>query len=243
MTEPVTGMPTYAVQYTSAGKASRKELPPGAQLALLDVLEKLSENPDAYPGRTRVLSDDGRFRVYVHPKPALNITYQLDADRKVLYLCYFVAPLVQITKPVFISYSHRDASWLRKLRMFLRPLENRGLIDVWDDREIPTGSDWLREIRAKLESARVAVFLVTQDFLDSAFIQEKELPTLLEAAEVRGCVIFVITVSSTTVGLSPLARFQGANKPSEPLDMLSEPEQNKRFVQISERMMEVIGAD
>jgi hypothetical protein len=230
----------YATQSTEVAKKSRKELPPDVLVVLFDVLDKLSENPDAYPGRTQQISRDGHIRVYSHPAPALQITYEVDAERNVLHLLHFVAPKVQITKPVFISYNHKDVIWLEKLKKFLQPLEERGLIRVWDDTEIRPGSDWLTDIRIALESACVAVFLVTQDFLNSKFIQEEELPPLLEAAKNRGCLIFWISVSSTTFLDSPLAKFQGANSPSKPLDLLSEPEQNKVLVEIYEKMKEAV---
>jgi TIR domain len=226
----------YAIQYSESGRASRKELPPEAQSALFDVLDALAANPDAFPGRVRAISRDGSIRLYSHPSPPLQVTYEVDASRRVLYLEHFVAPKVQITKPVFISYSHKDAKWLEKLKQFLRPLEDQELIRVWDDTEIRPGSEWLDDIRKALESARVAVFLLTQNFLDSPFIREKELPVLIEAAKNRGCLIFWIAVSSTTFEDSPLAKFQGAIPPSEPLDLMSEPEQSKVLTDIYRKM-------
>ena len=82
----------------------------------------------------------------------------------------------------------------------------------------------------------MAVFLVTQNFLDSPFIREKELPALIEAATNRGCLIFWIAVSSSTIADSPLAKFQGAISPNSPLDLMSEPEQAKVLVEICEKM-------
>jgi hypothetical protein len=146
----------YAIQYSESGRTSRKELPPEAMSALFDVLDALAANPDAFPGRVRAISRDGSIRLYTHPSPPLQVTYEVDASRRVLYLEHFVAPKVQVTKPVFISYSHKDAKWLEKLKQFLRPLEDQELIRVWDDTEIRPGSDWLDEIRKALESARVA---------------------------------------------------------------------------------------
>src|SRR5215468_7948498 len=139
-------------------------------------------------------------------------------------------------RPVFISFINKDAEWLRKLRQFLRPLEERELIRVWDDTEIRTGSDWLADIRKALESARVAVFLVTQNLLDSPFIRDKELPALVEAATNRGCQIFWIAVSSSTIADSPLAKFQGVMSPHSPLDLMSEPEQAKVLLEIYQKM-------
>jgi hypothetical protein len=236
MPEQGVGIDTYAIQYSESGRASRKELPPEVMSTLLDVLDALAVNPEAFPGRVRAIDLEGKIRLYSHPSPPLQVTFQIDTARRVLYLLHFVAPKGQVTKPIFISYSHKDAKWLDKLKQFLRPLEDKELIRVWDDTEIRPGSDWLGDIRKELKSARVAVFLATQNFLDSPFIRDHELPELIEAATNQGCLIFWIAVSSATIEDSPLARFQGAISPSSPLDLMSEPEQNKVLKEISLKM-------
>ena len=76
-----------------------------------------------------------------------------------------------------------------------------------------------------IESARVAVFLTTQNFLTSEFIRQKEFPVLLEKAKNRGCLIFWVAVSASTVDDMELAQFQAANDPKQPLDSLPESEQ------------------
>jgi hypothetical protein len=233
----------YAIQYSESGRASRKELPPEVMSALFDVLDALAANPDAFPGRVRAISRDGSIRLYSHPSPAMQVTYEVDTSRRVLYLQHFVAPKVQITRPVFISYSHKDAKWLEKLKQFLRPLEEKELIRVWDDTEIRAGSDWLGDISKALESARVAVFLVTQNLLDSPFIREKELPVLIDAAKNRGCLIFWIAVSSSTFEDSPLAKFQGAIPPSAPLDLMSDAEQSRVLTDIYRKMKAAVSVE
>src|SRR5215468_2552646 len=243
MPEQALGTEPYAIQYSETGRASRKELPLEVMSALFDVLDALAANPDAFPGRVRALSRDGRTRLYIHPSPPLQVTYEVDTSRRVLYLSHFVAPRVQVTKPVFISYSHKDAKWLEKLKQFLRPLEDKELIRVWDDSEIRPGSDWLGDISKALESARVAVFLHTQNFLDSPFIREKELPVLIEAAQNRGCLIFVIAVSSSTFEDSPLAKFQWANPPNDPLDLMSDAQQSKVLTEIYRKMKAAVSVE
>jgi internalin A len=139
--------------------------------------------------------------------------------------------------------SHKDAKWLEKLKQFLRPLEEKELIRVWDDTEIRAGSDWLGDISKALESARVAVFLVTQNFLNSPFIREKELPVLIDAAKNRGCLIFWIAVSSSTFEDSPLAKLQGAIPPSAPLDLMSDAEQSKVLTDIYRKMKAAVSVE
>jgi hypothetical protein len=230
----------YAIQYSESGKASRRDLPPEAMAILFDVLDALADDPNTFPGRVRPISLDGKVRLYKHPSPPLEVTFEVDTARRVLYLQHFVAPKVSVTKPVFISYSHKDAVWLDKLKQFLGPLEEKGLIRVWDDTEIRPGAEWLAEIRKAIASARIAVFLVTQDFLNSPFIKNQELPALIEAATNQGCLIFWIAVKSSTFEDSPLARFQGANPPHAPLALMSEGEQDKLLFEIYQKMKSAV---
>ena len=104
-------------------------------------------------------------------------------------------------------------------------------------------TDWLGDISKALASARVAVFLHTQNFLDSPFIREKELPVLIEAAQNRGCLIFVIAVSSSTFEDSPLAKFQWANPPNKPLDLMSDAEQSKTLTEIYRKMRAAVSVE
>lgn len=218
--------------------ASKKDLPPDAALALLDVVVALAANPDAFPSRIRKLSRDGRIRVYYHPSPPLQVTFEIDEAKHLLYFEHFVAPRVPSTKQLFISYSHKDERWLEKLKQFLLPLEQEGLLRVWDDTKITPGAEWLTEIRDALGLARVAVFLVSQDFVNSPFITEKELPSLTEAAANRGCLIYWIAVSSSTFETTPLAKYQAASK--EPVDLMSEPERNRVLADISRKLKAAI---
>jgi hypothetical protein len=236
MPDRVIEVDPYSMKFSPKGKESRNGLPRDMLPTLLNLMDELAADPEAFPGRVSPLGRDGKVRLYCHPSPPLEITFEVDTKRRVLYFCHFVAPKAQITKPVFISYSRKDAEWLSKLKKFLKPLEDKDQIRVWDDTEIRVGADWLGEIQKALNSAQVAVFLVTQDFLLSPFIASKELPVLLDAAKTRGCLIFVIEVSSTTLADTELARFQSANSPEHPLDLMSEPEQNKALKTIYDKM-------
>ena len=68
----------------------------------------------------------------------------------------------------------------------LSVLGKQGLLDVWDDQRIGAGQDWFPEIRKAMERARVAILLISHNFLTSDFILREEVPNLLKRRERRG---------------------------------------------------------
>lgn len=142
---------------------------------------------------------------------------------------------------VFVSYSHADVRWLERLRVHLKPLERQGALALWDDTRIKPGSRWREEIRNALEHARVAVLLVTADFLASDFITTNELPPLLRAARKRGTLILPVIINhcrfEQTEGLS---EFQAVNCPSKPLVAFRSARREELFRDLSRSIEEAL---
>jgi len=139
---------------------------------------------------------------------------------------------------VFISYSHADAVWKDRLTTILKPLERNGTVDYWNDRDIASGSKWRTEITAALRAARVAVLLVSPDFLASDFIHNEELPPLLEAAATSGVTVLWVAVRASLFGETEIADYQAANDPARPLDLLPLAEANSELVRVAEQIKE-----
>ena len=84
---------------------------------------------------------------------------------------------------VFISYSHKDEVWKDRLRPHIAVLERQGRISIWDDRQIDAGVQWHPAILDVMARCRVAICLISADYLASEFCTGKELPELLERRE------------------------------------------------------------
>jgi formylglycine-generating enzyme required for sulfatase activity len=93
---------------------------------------------------------------------------------------------------VFVSYSHKDEAEKDALLTHLRVVGRTGLIDIWSDDRIGAGADWEAEIREAMAGARVAILLVSANFLTSDFILREEVPTLLRRREAEGLTVFPV---------------------------------------------------
>lgn len=82
---------------------------------------------------------------------------------------------------IFISYSHVDMPYWEEFQKYIRLSQDKGILDVWSDQRIKASQDWHQEIQQAVDSAGVAVLLISQDFLNSRYIREHELPPLLKA--------------------------------------------------------------
>ena len=55
---------------------------------------------------------------------------------------------------IFISYSHADSDWLKRLQIVLAPLRRRGILKVWADTDITPGQQWKEEIKQALSQSQ-----------------------------------------------------------------------------------------
>ena len=133
---------------------------------------------------------------------------------------------------VFISYSHADERWLTMLRKQLKPLEDKGL-NVWSDKDIIPGQEWPDEIVESLIRAKVAVLLISVNFLNSEFIREQELPRFLEPARLKQLTILPVLVSDCLWDKTEIGKYQSPINPKLPLNALVGHKRDQALVKIA----------
>jgi predicted acylesterase/phospholipase RssA len=148
-----------------------------------------------------------------------------------------------VRNKVFISYSHKDDVWLEQVVKQLKPLLRNSEINVWSDRNITPGLDWKRAIDDAIAAAKVAILLVSGDFLASDFIVEHELPSLLEAAESERLTLVCVPVTPSNWEATALAQRQWAHDPKMPLTSLDEYQRDAALVSVSKKVKEAMLRD
>jgi hypothetical protein len=144
---------------------------------------------------------------------------------------------------IFISYSRRDAAFLKQFLDHLRPYVRAGAIPLWVDRQqIKPGDEWHQKIEQALEKARVVVLLVSARFLASDFVADEELPRLLEKAEQRQVVILPVILETCGFEETRLNRYQAINPPTRPLRRMKPDERNEAWQRIARQIKHVLAA-
>jgi hypothetical protein len=143
----------------------------------------------------------------------------------------------------FISYCHKDRHYLDRLQVHLKPLAKAGLIDTWVDTRIKAGDRWKECIQQALDTASIAILMISADFLASEFIVDNELPPLLSKAQVNGTRIVPILLSPSRFSReSHLNVFQSINSPSEPLSLMSDDEREVVYDKLAQEIEQAIAS-
>ncbi len=133
----------------------------------------------------------------------------------------------------FISYSHRDQEWFKRVLVHLRPFTRHyELMVPWSDQQLQAGTQWRQEIASAIERAQAAIMLVSPDFLASDFIANHELPPLLSAAQKEGLKVLWVPVSFSAYEETSIATYQATLDTAHPLTSLSIAELDEALVKV-----------
>lgn len=144
---------------------------------------------------------------------------------------------------LFISYSHADRPWVDRLQTMIRPLVRSEAPRLWDDSSIPPGAKWRAEIEKALATAKVALLLVSAEFLASEFVTNRELPVLLEAAEQEGLRILWVCLSPCFYEATPIGDYQAVLPPGQLLEEMGPVQQRGALKTIAEAIRDALRAE
>lgn len=137
---------------------------------------------------------------------------------------------------VFISYSKNNVSWLNRFQVSFKAMEKFAGIKIWDDTSILAGKDRREEIAAVLKNTKIAIFLVTPDFLTSKFMLESELNYFMDIFNKQDIPVIWIAVIHSLYELTPLKNIQCINNPEYPLASQTSSEQDESIYEICKKI-------
>jgi hypothetical protein len=124
---------------------------------------------------------------------------------------------------VFISYAHKDEAFKDDLLTMLRPLERQGILEIWHDRKIEEGDEWRRAIEAAMNDGDLALLFISRHFLASAFIQDNEVPRLLQRRKAEGLRVVPIIIGPCMWQSEPvLSDLQALPRDAKPVSSFAE---------------------
>lgn len=180
-----------------------------------------------------------------HEKKPVKLLFYIKQELETLPL---VAHQRNVSNPkqernkVFISYSHLDTEYLTDIQRHFKPFLRH--IDFWDDTKILPGQKWKDEIRKAISETKVAILLVSTDFLGSDFISTDELPPLLKAAEENGAVILIVILKPCLFEeFETLNQFQAMNPPSKPVLKMDYSEKEELYVNLVRQTKRILNGE
>ena len=145
---------------------------------------------------------------------------------------------------IFISYSHADKPWLERFENALKIGVTSELYTTWSDQQIGAGEQWERKIEANIASARMALLLVTPEFLQSTYIGTKELPAIVDRNRRKGLVLQWVPIERVTdvkLDLVGLRGIQSLWDIDRPLAELPKEERQNAIEEISAKLIKSLG--
>ena len=118
---------------------------------------------------------------------------------------------------IFISYSHKDEELKNELYIHLAGLRRQGKITSWQDRDIEAGEEWDIEIKARLESAKIILLLITPKFIASDSCFDKEMQRAMERHAAGSARVIPIIMKPCDWQSSPFGKLQVLPKDAKPV--------------------------
>lgn len=126
--------------------------------------------------------------------------------------------LMPILPKIFIAYAHEDKQLLQKLRTHLNVMRRQQHCEIFFDGEIMPGETWDRRLKDELHAAHIFVLLVTAEFLDSEYVNETELPKILERMKAGEAEVVAVILKDCLWELTELQHLQVVLHEGNPIE-------------------------
>jgi hypothetical protein len=110
---------------------------------------------------------------------------------------------------VSILYANEDTGLKNELRLHLGVLQNCGLIELWQDRNINTDSEWTEKIDDNLKESKIILLLISVDFIISPYCDSIEMQHVLEMEKTKTAKVIPVIIRNCLWTKSPLGKLQG----------------------------------
>ncbi|MFM9951900.1 MAG: SUMF1/EgtB/PvdO family nonheme iron enzyme [Saprospiraceae bacterium] len=119
---------------------------------------------------------------------------------------------------IFIAYAREDKPLLQKLRTHLNVMKRQQHCEIFYDGEIMPGEPWDERLKDELHTAHIFVLLVTADFLDSDYVNETELPKILDRRSKGEAEVIAVILKDCLWDLTELQHLQVVLKDERPIE-------------------------
>ncbi len=126
---------------------------------------------------------------------------------------------------IFYSYSRDDSEYRALIDDVLGKFKWDVAVRAWYDGEIEAGEDWASKINDNLDAADIVLLFVTQQFVESDYCRNVEVPRALENHDRGSCRVVPIVLEETQPNWRtlPFARLQVLPQNGRPLTQWATP--------------------
>ncbi|MHA4846057.1 TIR domain-containing protein [Flavitalea antarctica] len=114
----------------------------------------------------------------------------------------------KVPKKLFVSYSSKNAEFVKRFWTHLDVLRAAGYIEPWYDRKIEAGTKWDDSIQKEMLSSDIVIFLLSPDFLATPYIMNEEVKNAMEMENNKQCELFFIQLLHCSWGETELKKYQ-----------------------------------
>lgn len=144
-------------------------------------------------------------------------------------------PFMPILPKIFIAYAREDKPLLQKLRTHLNVMKRQQHCEIFYDGEIMPGEAWDKRLKEELHTAHIFVLLVTAEFLDSDYVNETELPEILERRANGEVEVVAVILKDCLWDLTELQKLQVVLYEGNPI------EKNDAYAHAAREVLKIIG--